>query len=142
MTRKEINKIMSDAMENQPMASQRTRDSYSTLQDAIEEYCSAVQEDAFLLGIYDCYETVWESRGIVMNNKLLLNDDIQNLDIIKDKMSVLLNDVELYFDNDNNRPELPCEQSCFDMEITRIRIIYDYIDWMEETINKMYDHVK
>lgn len=97
---------------------------------------------SFLLGIYDCYETVWESRGIVMNNKLLLNDDIQNLDIIKDKMSVLLNDVELYFDNDNNRPELPCEQSCFDMEITRIRIIYDYIDRMEETINKMYDHVK
>lgn len=78
----------------------------------------------------------------MMNNKLLLNDDIQNLDIIKDKMSVLLNDVELYFDNDNNRPELPCEQSCFDREITRIRIIYDYIDRMEETINKMYDHVK
>lgn len=78
----------------------------------------------------------------MMNNKLLLNDDIQNLDIIKDKMSVLLNDVELYFDNDTHRPENQCEQSCFDMEITRIRIIYDYIDRMEETINKMYDHVK
>ncbi len=77
-----------------------------------------------------------------MNNKFLLNEDIQNLDIIKDKIAVLLNDVELYFDNDTNRPELPCEQTRFDMEITRIGIIYDYIDRMEETINKMYDHVK
>ena len=77
-----------------------------------------------------------------MNNKFLLNEDIQNLDIIKDKIAVLLNDVELYFDNDTHRPENQCEQSCFDMEITRIGIIYDYIDRMEETINKMYDHVK
>lgn len=77
-----------------------------------------------------------------MNNKFLLNEDIQNLDIIKDKIAVLLNDVELYFDNDTHRPENQCEQSCFDMKITRIGIIYDYIDRMEETINKMYDHVK
>lgn len=77
-----------------------------------------------------------------MNNKSLLNEDIQNLDIIKDKIAVLLNDVELYFDNDTHRPENQCEQSCFDMETTRIVIIHDYIDRMEETINNMYDHVK
>lgn len=77
-----------------------------------------------------------------MKDKFLLSEDIQNLDIIKDKIAVLLNDVELYFDNDTHRQENQCEQSCFDMEITRIGIIHDYIDQMEETINNMYDHVK
>lgn len=48
--REKILKIMSDAMDNQPMASERTRNGYSALQDAIEEYCSAVQEDAFYWG--------------------------------------------------------------------------------------------
>lgn len=37
-------------MDNQPMASERTRNGYSALQDVIEEYCSAVQEDAFYWG--------------------------------------------------------------------------------------------
>ena len=77
-----------------------------------------------------------------MKDKFLLSEDIQNLDIIKDKIAVLLNDVELYFDNDTHRPENQCEQSCFDMETTRIGIIHDYIDQMEENINNMYDHVK
>lgn len=76
-----------------------------------------------------------------MKDKFLLSEDIQNLDVIKDKIAVLLNDVELYFDNVTHRPESQCEQSAFDMEIIRLGIIYDYIDRMEETINKMYDHV-
>ena len=37
-------------MDNQPMASQRTRDGYSALHDAIDEYANAVQEDAFYWG--------------------------------------------------------------------------------------------
>ncbi len=48
--REKILEIMENEMEHQPMASERTRDGYSTLQDAIEEYCSAVQEDAFYWG--------------------------------------------------------------------------------------------
>ena len=48
--REKILEIMENDMENQPMASERTRAGYSTLQDAIEKYCSAVQEDAFYWG--------------------------------------------------------------------------------------------
>lgn len=66
MTREEIiNEIMRDAMEYQPMASKKTRDSYSTLQDAIEEYCSAVQEDAFYWG----YMAAMKQYGKVEVNK-------------------------------------------------------------------------
>lgn len=57
--REEIIELMSSEMENQPMASQRTRDGYSSLQDAIEEYCSAVQEDAFYWG----YITAMKRQG-------------------------------------------------------------------------------
>ena len=56
--REKILKIMSDTMDNQSMASQRTRDGYSALHDAIEEYCSAVQEDAFYWG----YMTAMKQR--------------------------------------------------------------------------------
>lgn len=48
--REKILKIMIDTMDNQPMASQRTRDGYSALHDAIDEYANAVQEDAFYWG--------------------------------------------------------------------------------------------
>ena len=36
--RENILKIMYDEMENQPMASQKTRDTYSALHDAVEAY--------------------------------------------------------------------------------------------------------
>lgn len=45
--RENILKIMHDEMENQPMASQKTRDTYSALHDAVEAYFNATQEDAF-----------------------------------------------------------------------------------------------
>ena len=48
--REKILEIMENEREHQPMASERTRDGYSTLQDAIEEYCIAVQENAFYWG--------------------------------------------------------------------------------------------
>ena len=57
--RENILKIMYDEMENQPMASQKTRDTYSALHDAVEAYVNATQEDAFT-GIYDSYEAVRE----------------------------------------------------------------------------------
>lgn len=56
--REKILKIMSDTMDNQPMASQRTRDGYSALQDAIDEYINAAQEDAFYWG----YMTAMKQR--------------------------------------------------------------------------------
>ena len=48
--RENILKIMHDEMENQPMASQKTRDTYSALHDAGEAYVNATQEDAFYWG--------------------------------------------------------------------------------------------
>ncbi len=48
--REKIIELMSSEMDNQPMASQRTRDGYSALHDAIDEYANAVQEDAFYWG--------------------------------------------------------------------------------------------
>lgn len=43
-------KIMDAELENQTMASQRVRDAYSALQDTIDEYVNAVQEDTFYWG--------------------------------------------------------------------------------------------
>ena len=53
-----ILEIMENERENQPMASQRTKDGYSGFQDAIEEYVSGVQEDAFYWG----YMTAMKQR--------------------------------------------------------------------------------
>lgn len=53
-----ILEIMENERENQPMASQRTKDGYSGVQDAIEEYASGVQEDAFYWG----YMTAMKQR--------------------------------------------------------------------------------
>ena len=47
MERNEIIKIMENELGNQPMASQRTRDAYSALDDALNEYINAIQEDDF-----------------------------------------------------------------------------------------------
>lgn len=51
--RKAIIDIMYDELENQPMASQKVKDKYSSLSDIFDEYVNAVQEDAFYFG----YET-------------------------------------------------------------------------------------
>lgn len=48
--REKIIELMSSEMDNQPMASQRVKDGYSALQDAIDEYINATQEDAFYWG--------------------------------------------------------------------------------------------
>lgn len=48
--REKIIELMGSEMDNQPMASQRVRDGYSALQDAIDEYINAAQEDAFYWG--------------------------------------------------------------------------------------------
>ena len=48
--REKIIELMGSEMDNQPMASQRVKDSYSALQDAIDEYIVAAQEDAFYWG--------------------------------------------------------------------------------------------
>ena len=44
---KEIEKIYSEALENQPMASEAVRESYKKLNYALDEYINAVQEDIF-----------------------------------------------------------------------------------------------
>ena len=60
-----ILEIMENERENQPMASQRTKDGYSGFQDAIEEYVNGVQEDAFYWG----YMTAMKQReGIVVTD--------------------------------------------------------------------------
>lgn len=48
--REKIIELMGSEMDNQPMASQRVKDGYSALQDAIDEYINAAQEDAFYWG--------------------------------------------------------------------------------------------
>ena len=48
--RKAIIDIMHDELENQPMASQKVKDKYSSLSDIFDEYVNAVQEDAFYFG--------------------------------------------------------------------------------------------
>lgn len=45
--KKEIEKIYSKALENQPMASEEVRESYEKLNCVLEEYISAIQEDIF-----------------------------------------------------------------------------------------------
>lgn len=57
MEREKIIKIKEEELDNQPMASQRVIEARDALDDALEEYIVAVQEDAFLLGIHDSYET-------------------------------------------------------------------------------------
>lgn len=50
MEREEIIKIMENEADNQPMASERTQAAYSALDDALNEYVNAIQEDAFYFG--------------------------------------------------------------------------------------------
>jgi hypothetical protein len=50
MEREEIIKIMENEADNQPMASKRTQAAYSALDDALNEYVNAIQEDAFYFG--------------------------------------------------------------------------------------------
>lgn len=76
-----------------------------------------------------------------MKNEILITDDILNLDGLKDKIEVILNDIERYFD-DGNAPADKCERRRYDMEITRIGIMHDYINSLEKIVNDMYDHVK
>ncbi|MGI6010176.1 MAG: hypothetical protein ACOX8H_01585 [Ruminococcus sp.] len=44
---KEIEKIYSEALENQPMASEAVREGYKKLNYALDEYINALQEDIF-----------------------------------------------------------------------------------------------
>lgn len=44
---KEMEKIYSEALENQPMASEAVRESYKKLNYALDEYINAVQEYVF-----------------------------------------------------------------------------------------------
>lgn len=62
--RENILKIMYDEMENQPMASQKTRDTYSALHDAVEAYFNATQEDAFYWGYMTAMKQ-YEKAGVV-----------------------------------------------------------------------------
>ena len=48
--REEIMELMSSEMDNQPMASQRVIEARGAIDDALDEYIVAVQEDAFYWG--------------------------------------------------------------------------------------------
>ena len=50
MEREKIIKIKEEELDNQPMASQRVIEARDALDDALEEYIVAVQEDAFYWG--------------------------------------------------------------------------------------------
>ena len=62
--RENILKVMHDEMENQPTASQKTRDTYSALHDAVEAYVNATQEDAFYWGYMTAMKQ-YEKTGVV-----------------------------------------------------------------------------
>ena len=62
--RENILKIMHDEMEHPPMASQKTRDTYSALHDAVEAYVNATQEDAFYWGYMTAMKQ-YEKTGVV-----------------------------------------------------------------------------
>ncbi len=50
MEREKIIKIKEEELDNQPMASQKAIEARDALDDALEEYIVAVQEDAFYWG--------------------------------------------------------------------------------------------
>lgn len=50
MDYKAIMEIMDQELDNQPMASEETRNTYSALNEAIENYVYATQKDAFYFG--------------------------------------------------------------------------------------------
>lgn len=50
MDSEEISQIMYEELDNQPMASQLTKDSCAALDNALDQYINAVQEDAFFFG--------------------------------------------------------------------------------------------
>lgn len=50
MDREEISQIMYEELDNQPMASQLKKDSCAALDNALDQYINAVQEDAFFFG--------------------------------------------------------------------------------------------
>lgn len=59
MEREKIIKIKEEELDNQPMASQRVIEARGALDDALEEYIVAVQEDAFYWG----YMTAMKQYG-------------------------------------------------------------------------------
>ena len=62
--REKIIELMSSEADNQPMASQRVIEARDVLDDALEEYIVAVQEDAFYWG-YTTAMKRCEKAGVV-----------------------------------------------------------------------------
>ena len=64
MEREKIIKIKEEELDNQPMASQRVIEARDALDDALEEYIVAVQEDAFYWGYMTAMKQ-YEKAGVV-----------------------------------------------------------------------------
>ena len=64
MEREKIIKIKEEELDNQPMASQRVIEARGALDDALEEYIVAVQEDAFYWGYMTAMKRC-EKAGVV-----------------------------------------------------------------------------
>lgn len=64
MEREKIIKIKEEELDNQPMASQRVIEARDALDDALEEYIVAVQEDAFYWGYMTAMKRC-EKAGVV-----------------------------------------------------------------------------
>ena len=64
MEREKIIKIKEEELDNQPMASQRAIEARDALDDALEEYIVAVQEDAFYWGYMTAMKRC-EKAGVV-----------------------------------------------------------------------------
>ena len=64
MEREKIIKIKEEELDNQPMASQRAIEARDALDDALEEYIVAVQEDAFYWGYMTAMKQ-YEKTGVV-----------------------------------------------------------------------------
>ena len=64
MEREKIIKIKEEELDNQPMASQRVIEAQDALDDALEEYIVAVQEDAFYWGYMTAMKRC-EKAGVV-----------------------------------------------------------------------------
>ena len=68
MEREKIIKIKEEELDNQPMASQRVIEARDALDDALEEYIVAVQEDAFYWGYMTAMKRCNRQEGQLMDN--------------------------------------------------------------------------
>ena len=78
-----------------------------------------------------------------MSKEKIIYDDLMALDITKDKIMIVLDDLlDNYFEDDTFKPKDRAAQTYFNNAEIRLHIIRDYITALEETLNNMYENMK